>query len=988
MLNDDYYAELSQQFSLTQAGPMPIRRAQLGALHALGAHFAVHENPAILALPTGVGKTAVAAASPFVIPSTKRVLYVVPTRVLRQDAVANLRTQRQLKAIALLPESSPSPTVIEVDRRPESWSDLNNCNAAVSLPNALFELIEDDPPPRDLFDLIVFDEAHHVPARTWALIADAFDARKVLLTATPYRRDARELPGHVVFNYPLSQSIRDGSYAPIELVGVEAIGMTPEQSDSEIATRAIELLHNEHAGTSSRLLVRASTKKRVEKLAEVYKELGANIHVVHSSLSPATVEARIADVRSGDVDGVAFVGVLGEGFDCPELKIGAYHDKHKSLPVTLQFLGRLSRICAEAGPPQVVASIETIRGDTWSLWRRDSDWSAIIPELAETATEDVARKKDLLSGMDEFPRGEVSLADIVLLPSFGLYEIKAATDFDSSELEDGLDFGINLEDLTVAGLTTGNSFAGGSIVWSHLNESEQFLLFVTSHVERPDWLRSKALDTERFEMHIVLVRKGSDGQPVVVVSSSTRKQEGVIMALLSGGPENYRLASPDLMRRFLNVAEIGNIQHLGMRNSAGNGQARTYTTNSGKAVEDGMAYEDLRDDVVGHVGAQCHIDGDDYGGVSIGNSRIWVIKRFPIDGYIDFISDVLKQMGAGQPGEIRRLSARFEHALAGWPVDTEPIAVALDPYFFTDVGSINNDVQPTDLDLAALSSSDGLVLEAKKIGWQGTLRVNGTFSSIKSDVEVATTTGTTSLEQLLIEYPPTVFYRNGTTTRGQRMVPPGPTIARPPLGEILYTTWDWTDTNIRHEIPREGRTDSIHEKVVEELKTRYPNAWIIGDDGSGEIADHIVVDQVDSDQLTIHLVHSKASTKASPGLRTKDLDELVAQIVRSKRWIGLADQQFWERLASRVRQRNSTELLAGPGEGTLEEFSDSCRTWSDRPPLVTIRYIGVQPGLDTGELLKSVASDPAVHPRLTETIGACAAWVGDAYSSLTIVGSP
>jgi hypothetical protein len=41
--------------------------------------------------------------------------------------------------------------------------------------------------------------------------------------------------------------------------------------------------------------------------------------------------------------GVAFVGVLGEGFDLPSLKIAAYHNPHRSLPVTIQFAGRVAR---------------------------------------------------------------------------------------------------------------------------------------------------------------------------------------------------------------------------------------------------------------------------------------------------------------------------------------------------------------------------------------------------------------------------------------------------------------------------------------------------------------------------------------------------------------------------------------------------------------------------------------------------------------------
>ena len=33
--------------------------------------------------------------------------------------------------------------------------------------------------------------------------------------------------------------------------------------------------------------------------------------------------------------------MLGEGFDLPSLRIVAYHDKHKSLPATVQLIGNI-----------------------------------------------------------------------------------------------------------------------------------------------------------------------------------------------------------------------------------------------------------------------------------------------------------------------------------------------------------------------------------------------------------------------------------------------------------------------------------------------------------------------------------------------------------------------------------------------------------------------------------------------------------------------
>ena len=64
-------------------------------------------------------------------------------------------------------------------------------------------------------------------------------------------------------------------------------------------------------------------------------------------------------VLKRDVDIVVCVNMLGEGFDLPERKIAAFHDIRKSLPITVQFSGRLTRTSrdAELGDASFVANI-------------------------------------------------------------------------------------------------------------------------------------------------------------------------------------------------------------------------------------------------------------------------------------------------------------------------------------------------------------------------------------------------------------------------------------------------------------------------------------------------------------------------------------------------------------------------------------------------------------------------------------------------------
>ena len=55
-------------------------------------------------------------------------------------------------------------------------------------------------------------------------------------------------------------------------------------------------------------------------------------------------------IKNGRHKVIVCVDMFGEGFDLPALKIAALHTVHKSLGVTLQFIGRFARTAAGVGP--------------------------------------------------------------------------------------------------------------------------------------------------------------------------------------------------------------------------------------------------------------------------------------------------------------------------------------------------------------------------------------------------------------------------------------------------------------------------------------------------------------------------------------------------------------------------------------------------------------------------------------------------------------
>jgi superfamily II DNA or RNA helicase len=71
---------------------------------------------------------------------------------------------------------------------------------------------------------------------------------------------------------------------------------------------------------------------------------------------------------------------IGEGFDLPELKIASIHDQHRSPAVTLQFIGRLTRVDNSLGNAKFVANIANQKTDHQmsELYKESADWGSVI----------------------------------------------------------------------------------------------------------------------------------------------------------------------------------------------------------------------------------------------------------------------------------------------------------------------------------------------------------------------------------------------------------------------------------------------------------------------------------------------------------------------------------------------------------------------------------------------------------------------------------
>ncbi len=349
----DHYG--SFHYPLKEGDGDGFRLAQLGAIHAVAAHFTTRRDPAVVTMPTGSGKTAVLIASAFVLRAT-RVLVIAPGRLVREQIGDELEKLTTLRAADAVSDEVPPPRVLSVKKRvttPEGWERMRDYDVVVGTVQSISPEYADVPePPADLFDLVLVDEAHHSPARTWKALLDHFgEAKRILFTATPFRQDQREIQGRFIFTYDLRKAFEDGVFGVIRYQPVTPAAR--QNADIAIALAAEQQLNQDRtAGFAHRVMVRTDSRKRAFELLMVYElHTRLRLKIVTGDKSLRYVRGVISALTNGELDGIVCVNMLGEGFNFPSLKVAAVHSPHRSLSVTLQFIGRFARTAGvDLGP--------------------------------------------------------------------------------------------------------------------------------------------------------------------------------------------------------------------------------------------------------------------------------------------------------------------------------------------------------------------------------------------------------------------------------------------------------------------------------------------------------------------------------------------------------------------------------------------------------------------------------------------------------------
>lgn len=222
---------------------------------------------------------------------------------------------------------------------------------------------------RTAYRLVICDEAHHTPARTWGeMIAHYSHAGCPVLgvTATPNRADEKALGqifSAVAYEYWLADAVRDGWLVPLKqqtlvLEGVDLDGLKRrgKGANRDLSDKDLDLVLSEqkpllcvargildHAG-AKRTLVFSPGVRHARALAQMLNNAKpGSARVVWGELPEDERRTIIDEFKAGRYQYLVNVAIATEGFDDPGIECIAIARPTESQPLFCQIIGRGTR---------------------------------------------------------------------------------------------------------------------------------------------------------------------------------------------------------------------------------------------------------------------------------------------------------------------------------------------------------------------------------------------------------------------------------------------------------------------------------------------------------------------------------------------------------------------------------------------------------------------------------------------------------------------
>lgn len=865
------------QFRKAKDNYKGLRKAQLGAVHAIASYFTKeNSNQALVVLPTGTGKTAVIMISPYLLESRK-VLIITPSILVRNQIAEDFRNLITLKDINVLPEICMNPNVFELtDTKIENHIDtIINSDVIVATPHGAYNL-SISTEIKDEFDLILVDEAHHEPAKKWREALENFtNTKRILFTATPFRLDNKKIKADLIYSYSLSQAYEDKIFGEITFIPVKIDAN--ENRDVKIAVEAEKIFYEDKLkGYKHSLMVRAGSIEESKALLQIYKtNTELKLEVVHSRLSSKTVKTIINKLKEGKLDGVICVDMMAEGFDFPNLKIGAIHSPHKSLAVTLQFIGRFARTNADnIGVAKFIAiNDEEFVLENHKLFSQDAIWKDIIINLSESQiTQEEENQQFINSFTLESDASREIINEIAhLRPNFHAKIFRTASfDINANFPE----MGLKIEGVLV-------------------NKENSTVIAILKELVVPRWATTQS---ELYDQSYYLVVLYYSHETNLLFINSQLKNENLYYMVANAycGEDSFQKISRNELHKVLGGMMNFEIFNSGLQNRVSNEES--YIISSGPDVSNTYDPATGKLYAAGHVFCKAINNGVETTlGYSSG-SKIWSSTYGSIKEFVEWcrinalkINDkelVVKTNTAYDFVPIPEKLIKFPETIfcVKWSNNTysNPRNLILE-------GKISEKtILDIELGISAVTKNEiQLYCNFEDTSYLYSLSVEGKVTSVQKENELLLQVG--KHQQRLSDY------LNGNPlemlTTDLCLVTDGE-IAKnnfkveqfvPDL--IKEVKWEEFKTDVTVEFGSTEKSGmiSIHD-ALEKILRDVGYDYLIYDHGTGEVADYIGI-SITASEINIHFYHVKAMKGKTYNNSVNDIYDVVGQSIKSIIWL-------------------------------------------------------------------------------------------------------
>lgn len=910
-----------------------LRKPQIGALYAALSQWTINETEKsnIIVMPTGTGKTETMLML-MLLGDCKKLLVIVPSIALKEQIATKFINLGILEQLGIINSSVKTPFVgilNNLDKADDVKYIIEKSNVVISTMQLCSKL--SDEIINKNFSHLFIDEAHHMSAQIWGNIADKFDKKIIQFTATPFRNDGKIIKGKVIYNFPLAQAQEEGYFKHINFEPI--LVFNDKEKDIAIAKKAIEKLDKDiYNGYDHVIMARVENIERAKEVFKIYEKIGKkyNPRYIYSSMTKTEKKEVMSQLNNKRCRIIICVKMLGEGFDFPELKIAAIHDQHKTLGITLQFIGRFTRSSNnKIGDATAIANIIDEHADQYlnMLYKEDADWDRIISIASNEKIDKHIKITDYLTKFKGNLIDVVPMQNIFPALSFSLYKT-------SIKKWNILEYANKINRL--------------ENVFCSYNEDDNIIVIIKRNIVKMDWSNSENLKELYYDM--IIIRFDETKGLIYATSNSSNLPTSYVKMCF----KDAKIISGDNIFRSLNNINRLKINTMGLRDWI-NGYI-SFRMYAGRDILSGLSNVKKQSVTKNNIYGKGYENGED---ITLGCSKkgkVWTRKIGTVYEWkmwcertaskiLDNSIDVNKIIeGINAPIQINEI-----------PNNKIPILIEFNPelYIFNDY-IIKLRYKENEIDINKID------LNIKKCEWNKnkidflieTDNWNVEYSLILgnkkfeykiskgAEIEVISSRGKLKLSDWFEEFPPIITFDDGSKLENNLYIDIQ-NMEMPVYSKEKIIAYDWSKTDISVESQTYKRlNNSIQYNTIEEIRKEGFDI-IFDDDGKGEIADIIAI-KSNEEKVYINFYHCKYSSDDKPGRRLDDLYQVCGQAQRSVYWKSKLEKMFCrmlERDRAYTNKYGISRFVVGD-EALLNIYKNKLKVYD-----VSLEIYIVQPGV-------------------------------------------